>query len=128
MKINKRNLLLISTVIILITGGIYYYFIATLSLSDIVGNTNSPIINVGLKLFDFNTGLTRYDISNLKQKAPYWESRIKEVDNIYDPNEKRIKSIKLIEEMLCDPSMKKIANNFGVGGLKKIFSVLISLH
>jgi hypothetical protein len=128
MKIGKLNLILISTAIILVAGGLYYYFVATLSLSDIVGNTNSPIVNIGLRLIDFNTGLTRYDISNLKQKAPYWVNRMKEVDNIYNANEKSKESMRLMEEMTGDPTLRKIANKFGIGDIKKIFSVISSIQ
>jgi hypothetical protein len=128
MKIGKRNLILISTATILAFGVVYYYFVATLSLSDIAGNTNSPIVNIGLKLFDFDTGLTRYDIANLKQKSPYWLKRMKEVDKIQNEGEKSEENLKLIDEMLSDPSMHKIAKKFGVGGFKKIFLVTNSLQ
>ena len=129
MKKSKRIVVLIATGALLAIAGIsYYYFVATLSLSDIVGNTSSPIANLGLRLFDFDTGLTRYDIVNLKQKSPYWAKRIKEVESIYNANEKSQENARLIEEMLADPTMQKIARKFGVGNIDKIFSSSIPFN
>jgi hypothetical protein len=67
MKAGMRNLILISTVILVAAGGIYNYFGATLSLSDITGKSNNSFVNFGLRLIDFDTGLTRYDVANLKK-------------------------------------------------------------
>jgi hypothetical protein len=53
---------------------------------------------------------------------------MKEVDNIYNVNEKSKASMRLMEEMLGDPTVRKIANNFGIGDIKKIFSVISSLQ
>ena len=36
-----------------ISFAIFYYYIDTLSLSEIVGKTDSKIVNIGVKLFDF---------------------------------------------------------------------------
>ena len=55
---------------ILAIGGFYYYhhnYVDTLMLSEIVGRTDSPTVNIVIELADFNTGLTRHDIYQLKK-------------------------------------------------------------
>lgn len=101
--------------IILITGtsaGSYYYYqynyVETLMLSEIVGKTDNNLANIAINLFDYDTGLTRHDISQLKSKKEYWMKRTNEVDSIIDPAIKQEETEKLLDEMLEDPTMKKI--------------------
>lgn len=102
---------------ILIVFSIWYVFIATLSISQLVGKTNSPTATIFINLFDFDTGLTRYDVYNLKARAPYWEKRMKQVASINDPNVRQIENEKLLAEMMQDPPYKKIARKFfGLSG------------
>jgi hypothetical protein len=125
---NRKNIIIIILSLLLVAGIGYYYFVATLSLTQIVGKTDSAIANASLALFDFDTGLTRYDIYRLKEKAPYWQKRIETIRSIRNADEQAKENAQLIEEMLNDPSMKKIANKFGVGGLRNIYSIVTSLQ
>ncbi len=105
------------SIVILIIFSIWYIFIDTLSISQLVGKTNSPTATIIINLFDFDTGLTRYDIYNLKARAPYWEKRMKQVASIKDPNQRQIENEKLLAEMMQDPPFKKIARKFfGLSG------------
>jgi hypothetical protein len=53
---------------------------------------------------------------------------MKEVNAIGNANERSNENMKLNEEMLGDPTMKKIASKYGESGLKKISSILNSIN
>lgn len=111
-----------SKVIIGITSALFvvfscwYFFIDTLTFSELIGKDISPKASIFINLFDFDTGLTRYDIYRLKSKSVYWERRMQEVASITDPKRREIEQEKLVAEMMQDPSMKKIVKKvFGLG-------------
>jgi hypothetical protein len=79
-------------------------------LSEIVGKTDNPLINIAIKLGDFDTGLTRHDIKQLIENKDYWLRRIKEVEAISDPTTKEHASYMLLDEMMEDPVLKKICS------------------
>lgn len=94
----------------------WYFFIDTLTISELSGKNVSPRASIFINLFDFDTGLSRYDIYNLKTKSVYWEKRIQEVTSIKNPKRREVEHEKLMAEMLQDPSMKKIVKKlFGLG-------------
>lgn len=121
--------------IILITGtsavSNYYYqynYVETLMLSEIVGKTNDNLTNIAVNLFDFDTGLTRHDISQLNDKKDYWLSRIKEVEAIQDTDQKTQASTQLLSEMMEDPVLKKICSgilNFGIDASFGIIEMIL---
>lgn len=85
-------------------------------LSEIVGKTDNAGINIAVNLFDFDTGLTRHEISQLNDRKDYWIARIKEVEAIQDNDQKTQASTQLLSEMMDDPVLKKICSgilNFG---------------
>jgi hypothetical protein len=127
MRTGKATIIIIMSLLFAAAIG-YYYFVATLSLTQIVGKTDSPIANASLALLDFDTGLTRCDIYRLKEKAPYWKRRIETIESIRNADQQAKENAQLIEEMLNEPSMKTIANKFGVGGLRNIYSIIVSLQ
>ena len=95
----------------------YYFFIDTLTISEIAGKQKNAKATIFLNLFDFDTGLTRYDVYRLAQKSEYWDARMKQVYSIQDPNRRNIEHEKLLAEMMEDPAFKKIARKlFGLGG------------
>ena len=113
---------LIALIILAVTY--YYFFISTLSISQIVGKQGSAQSTIILNLFDFDTGLTRYDMYRLAQKSDYWNMRIRQVNSIQDPNRRNIENEKLLAEMMEDPVLKKITRKvLGFGG-KVSFSIL----
>jgi hypothetical protein len=93
-------------------------------ISDLIGNTNNPVSNILINLFDFDTGLTRYDIHHLSQKSEYWEKRMKEVLAIQDPQQREVENQKLVAEMMQDPAMKKIVKKLFAFGTKSALSIL----
>ena len=113
-----NNKTIIFICILLVIGiGFYYFFIDTLSISQIVGKSGNPKTTIFINLFDFDTGLTRYDIYNLGKKSDYWNKRMKEVYSIQDPTLRNIENEKLMAEMMQDPALKKITRKlFGFGG------------
>jgi len=108
-------------IIAAISYGYYYYFVQTLRLSDIVGPLNNPIASFVVNLVDFDTGLTRYDLHRLSQKAPYWNQRIQQIQAMPPSIEKEKAQQELTNEMMADPSMSKIVRklaSFGFGALE----------
>lgn len=111
----------------LIIGGYYYYhhnYVDTLMLSEVVGPTDNPGINIAVSLADFDTGLTRHDIKVLKEKKDYWLGRIQEVDAIGDPNQKEQANLKLLSDMMEDPVLKKICSGVLQLGTSTAFGLI----
>lgn len=105
------------TIILLLTLGIgifiyYYFFIETLSVSQLIGKTSNPQASIFINLFDFDTGLTRYDIYHINCKNNYWNSRIREINSMADPVAKEKANEELLAEIIQDPSVKKITKKF----------------
>jgi len=113
-----------------ITGGGYYYhhnYVETLMLSEIVGHTDNNIVNILVNLGDFDTGLTRHDISNLKTNGNYWINRMNEVNAIADPALQEQANIKLMADMMEDPTLKKVCKIITVKGFRFALNVLETL-
>ncbi len=113
-----------------ITGGGYYYhhnYVETLMLSEIVGHTDNDIVNILVNLGDFDTGLTRHDISNLKSNGNYWINRMNEVNAIADPALQEQANIKLMADMMEDPTMKKVCKIITAKGFEFALNVLETL-
>ena len=101
-------------------GGYYYYehnYVDTLLLSEIVGHSENPVVNILVNLGDFDTGLTRYDIRQIESNKDYWINRIKEVEAIQDPDLKAQANTQLLSDMMEDPTMKKVYKNIISKGL-----------
>lgn len=88
--------------------GYRHYYIETLKLSEIVGHTDDSLTNIAINFLDFDTGLTRNDITRLKNQKDFWIGRMKEVENIQDPDLKIQANTKLLSDMMEDPTMKKV--------------------
>ena len=86
-------------------------------------HTNEPIVNIVANIADFDSGLTRNDIKNLKDKNDYWLVRMKEVESINDFDAKAQANVKLLSDMMEDPTLKKIRKGF-LGG----YSVDVLIH
>jgi hypothetical protein len=89
--------------------GCYLFFLDTLMFSEIVHPGSDPGARVIVNLFDFDTGLTRYDIRHLQSKAPAWSRRMDEIQKMQDERLQEEAHKELLAEMMEDPSMKKIA-------------------
>ncbi len=85
-----------------------YYYQDTLMLSEIIGKSDNPAENMLTGIFDFDTGLTRHDISRIEKRKVYWMGRFQEVQNISDPDRQAEELSKLYNGMDADPSMKKL--------------------
>jgi hypothetical protein len=112
----KINLIIIILIVGGLSGGGYYYYqhyyVDTLMLSEIIGYSNNPGINIAVSLADFDTGLTRHDINQLNNNKEYWMARIQEVDAIANSDLKEQASLKLLSDMMEDPVLKKICKGF----------------
>ena len=106
----------------------YYFFIDTLNFSQIIGHTGNPIVDVGIKFLDFDTGLTRYDVSRLRRQSDYWAQRIEKIYSIQDPHIREIENEKLLREMMHDPSMKKLAKKVFGGRTESLLKILRALN
>lgn len=127
MKTNIQIIgILVFSFITLIGGYKYYHhvYIDTLMLSEIVGKTDNPAINIAIKLGDFDTQLTRHDISQLNDKKDYWLRRIHEVQAMNDPDLQEQASLILIDEMMKDPVLSKISKGILSLGTKFAFSII----
>ena len=117
----KVKLIIVAILVVALAIGAYflyrYYYVKTLMLSEIVGHTNNQIVDLLVDMADFDTGLTRHDLSNLKSKRSYWSNRINEVMNISDTEQQLEANAKLIAEMMDDPAMSKVVKIITVKGL-----------
>jgi len=123
------KIILILGIMILMGFTAYYFFIDTLSISQFTGDTGSARANIFVNLFDFDTGLTCYDIYHINNKSEYWNRRIKEVQSISDIRERAKANDELVVEMMQDPSLKKITRKFlgfGVKSASSLLQVLVS--
>ena len=102
----------------------YYQFIDTLLLSEIVEESGHPVENSIASVFDFDTGLSRHDVKQLKQKCGYWKSRLDDVNDIDDLNEYDQEMGKLLVDMDKDPQMKKVGELIKVKGALVVELVL----
>lgn len=118
-------------IFILATGSAYTYyhfFNETLMFSEIVGQSKDVPTNLLVGMFDFDTGLTRYDLYHLSGKSKEWLARMKQIDRIPDPTQRQQESEKLMAEMLQDHSFKKVAKKLfelGMGVTKLFLKVLV---
>ncbi|MCL4509621.1 MAG: hypothetical protein M1470_00905 [Bacteroidetes bacterium] len=126
---NKTKVLLFLIAFLCVAGyGYYYYFVQTLRLSDIIGSQDNPIASMLVNLVDFDTGLTRYDLHDLSQNAPYWNRRMNEVESLPPGYQKQVQQQQLVAEMMKDPAMKKIINRlmpFGFNAVQNFFKALM---
>lgn len=108
-------------------GGYFYYqynYVKTLMLSEIVGHSDNDIVNILVNLGDFDTGLTRHDMNKLKSQKDYWINRMNEVNTITDPDLQEQANIKLMADMMEDPTMKKVCKIITAKGLGFAVNVL----
>ena len=96
-------------VLALLAFSVWRQYFDTLSFSELVGKQQNAKVSIMVNLFDFDTSLTRHDVTRLRKRSRYWERRIDEVNSIQDPAKWQVENEKLLAEMLEDPSMKKIA-------------------
>lgn len=93
-------------------------------LSEIVGHSDNPMVNILVNAGDFDTGLTRHDIKQLKDNKDYWLARIQEVNAIENFDLKQQASIKLLSDMMEDPTLKKILSGVLTFGTSTAFGLL----
>ena len=126
---NTTKLGILILIILFIGFGIYYIFIDTLSFSELAGKQQNPTATIFLNLLDFDTGLTRYDVLNLKKKAEVWQAKERQIFSIQNPEIRRIEHEKLMAEMMQDPSFKKLSRKFlgmGAKGMQSILSGILA--
>lgn len=106
----------------------YHYFDETLMFSEIVGQSKDPTTNLLVGIFDFDTGLTRYDVYHLSGKSREWLNRMEQINRIPSPSQRQRETESLLAEMLKDHSFEKVAGKlFSLGNetVKLFLKVLI---
>jgi len=122
-----KLIILVFVSVSIITGGYFFYthnYVETIMLSEIVGHSENDVVNIFVNLGDFDTGLTRHDLSRLKSNKDYWIDRIKEVETTSDPQLREDANIKLLADMMDDPTMKKVCQIISVKGLGFLANIL----
>jgi hypothetical protein len=116
----------IATIIFIIgvVYSIWYYYIDTLSMSEIVGQSDNAKVDILINLFDFDTGITRHEMRQLSQKADGWNQRMSEIMRIQDESLRQAEQEKLVAEMMRDPAFKKIAQLLFKTGAKSAKGLL----
>lgn len=112
----------------LVGFGGWYYFIDTISLRELTGKPSGTIETILVNVFDFDTGLTRYDMYRLKGRAPYWDKRMKEVEGILDMRKRDEAQKILMAEMMEDPVLKKLTRGVLGFGAGAVLSLLRSIN
>jgi hypothetical protein len=127
----KVKLIIIIFFATVLSGGGYYYYqhnyVDTLMLSEIIGKTDNNLLNIGLNLFDFDTGLTRNDINHLDSNKEYWINRLNELDSIKDPDAKAQANLQLISDMMEEPALKKIVKIVTTNGIGIVIKLMEAL-
>ena len=132
MRAKKSKKILIGIAIILIAFGIWYYFIDTLTISQIIGGDINQIISMLENLDDSNTmfadtGISRYNFNKLKFKVAKWDKGLQEIDRINDPTSRDTEREKVIEEIVSDPTVKKLMKHipsFGKDSVMTLFDII----
>ena len=130
MKIIK-SLFILLLLAALAGGGYWYYhreYVETLMLSEIVGKSDKPFENFLTDVFDFDTGLSRHDIKQIRKRKDYWLQRMDEVVETADPEKRANEMAILYEEMSEDKSMKKLRDKVKEKGLDVAGLVLDALQ
>lgn len=123
----KSKRILIGIVIILIAFGIWYYFIDTLTISQIVGDDVSQNVDMLVNAFDFDTEISRYNFNKLKFKVAKWDKGLQEINRINDPTNRDTEREKVIEEIVSDPTVKKLMKHipdFGKDAVMTLFDII----
>lgn len=108
-----KTLIIILTTTLFATGGVYLYhyeYMQTLMLSEIVGETDEPLVNIAASVFDFDTGLTRHDLNEIMNSKDYWIERMQYVESINEQELYNAEMAKLLHDMMKDPHYKKLAD------------------
>jgi hypothetical protein len=111
--------------------GYYHYFIDTLTFAEIVGSSGNPTADIVINLFDFDTGLTRFDVHHLSEKAKIWNESWKQTETIANPAQRQAEQQILMAEMMRDPSFKKVAQRMlgmGARSTKSLLDILATVH
>ena len=119
---NKR--VVVGFIAVAIVFSYWYFFVDTLTLSEVIGEDVDSKAGIFMNLFDFDTDLTRYDVRNLKSKAPYWEKRFREIDSLSDNTRRKRERDKLMAEITKDSAMKKIVNKTSGFGVDAVLAIL----
>jgi hypothetical protein len=84
----------------------WFLFGQTLRLSQIVNKQNDPYVTIAVNLFDFDTGLTRYDLYMLQSKARRWNMLIQTIERLPSEQQREYASAQLYAEIVSDPTAR----------------------
>lgn len=94
-------------VFLLIAGwGCWFLFGQTLRLTQVIGKQSDPYMVIAANLFDFDTGLTRYDLYVLQGKARRWNVLIRQIEQLPSAQQREYASAQLFAEIVSDPTAR----------------------
>jgi 3-hydroxyisobutyrate dehydrogenase-like beta-hydroxyacid dehydrogenase len=67
-----------------------------------------------VRLFDFDTKLTRYDLLMLRQRANTWNERLSRAQLLVSPAERAAEIDRVFTEIVQDPAARKFLSGLGV--------------
>lgn len=106
----------LAALVVVAAGGGWYFFGKPLRLSDIAGEQQNSIAAAAVRLLDFNTGLTRYDLFMLRQRGKTWNERIGRAQALVSPAERAAEIDRVFTEIAQDPAARKFLSGLGVLG------------
>lgn len=121
------RLLFIALVAATLCFGGYYFFVDTLTLNEIAESSENRAAAFFAPLMDFDTGLTRWDMHRLSGKADDWKARWRETASIPNLSERSAEQKKILNEMMADPSVRKISDRmagFGEASARSLMEML----
>lgn len=102
----------------LAAAAFYWFFcVDTLAFSQLVPRPENIYLSTMLKLADFDTGLTRFDVWRLSRMGNRWQERIRALDAMTDKTRRSAEEARLLAEMAEDPVLKKLIKSTFLSGL-----------
>ncbi|HOE28042.1 MAG TPA: hypothetical protein PLR32_01520 [candidate division Zixibacteria bacterium] len=118
------KLLFVALVVATLLAAFYYFFVDTLTLTEIASSSGNRTAAAAAALVNFDTGLTRWDIRRLSDRASAWEERWRALDSLSDRSARRAGRDSLVSEMMADPAFKKLSDRLGTLGERSAESIL----
>mgnify|MGYP001203910627 CR=1 FL=1 len=125
----KRIVILCAAALLLIAAasGGWFFFGKTLRLSEIAGRQENPYAEIALRLFDFDTGLTRYDLYTLQKKIKPWQRRFAWINSLPNRAQQDQEMNRLLLEIAQDPVAGKFLNRLAPLGQEGAFNVFSAI-
>lgn len=126
----KKAIIATTFVVFVVSSGLFYWYFfgKTLRLTEIIEPQQNAYSEIALKLFDFDTGLTRYDIYTIERKVKPWQRRYQWINSLQDPKQRDLELNKLLLEISQDPVAAKFMARLSPLGPNGAFEALKGLR